>query len=93
MKHTPGKWYLNHLNICSLHDTEYGQRYTTIAEVIAHRPNGNSEDHANALLISAAPDLLKVCKMLFCYYDKGEGNLIDEILPKLRNAINKAEGR
>ncbi len=89
-KHTPGPWELN--------DPEddpkgfrkiYGGTYANrpIGQVVS-RKSRREEDYANALLITAAPDLLASLKEVF--------NQLLWNSPEKRRAeaaINKAEGR
>jgi len=100
-KHTQGPWWINKTNgseneICSGPsglDTESQSKIITVA--IAHGPQGEwgkvgAEHEANARLIAAAPELLRVLKLA----KNALANHPDaELWQGLESVIAKAEGK
>lgn len=78
MRHAPGSWRFDRDNLNVYADG-------LLAQVHGHLHNGERE--ANARLISAAPDLLKACKLALTVVVPG-CEVTKEIL---RQAIAKAE--
>lgn len=96
-KHTPGPWHFTD-QLESKGQSVYTVGYTDETGERTHDirfipPVSDwSTAHANAQLISAAPELLKLLKdchnVLFQFPDYQEGNLCDDV----KSAIAKAEG-
>ena len=96
-KHTPGPWKY-HLNVGPTKALIFEADGSTIVE-LANR-TCDSRFEANVRLIAAAPDLLAALKLAYLRLDQvqpGHGtranDLRDYLLPPLRAAIAKAEGR
>ena len=90
-KHTPGPWRVGQTlaggpSIESKHD-----KRLAVALVGMHRDG--PEAYANALLIAAAPDLLKALKALVALHNKvdPEGYFIGREQAEARLAIDRAE--
>lgn len=90
--HTTGPW-----TTCG-HDLEGKPRLTAVMDQWGKRicgadvmDRGRAENEANAALIAAAPDMLKVCEMV----EKltGSGEMYWNVLTAAREAIAKVEGR
>ena len=87
MSHTPGPWWVDGPGEgIEVHDT-----FGRTASVWGEQGQGN-EAWANARLISAAPDLYAVCKLLY----QSMGEVIEDhnevAFSDLRMALMKAEG-
>ena len=80
MSHTPGPWSVSGWSI--LEDTNG----TLICEVLPWNEEGSAEDHANAHLIAAAPELLEALE----YAIKQVPELAS--VPGIEVAIRKARG-
>ncbi|QTL96537.1 hypothetical protein GM661_00420 [Iocasia frigidifontis] len=99
MKHTPGPWIPGAASekadiiIVAPNCTNLEDRYHPIAKV--HR--NHSDKHANAQLISAAPELLEALEELekVCIYWLPDAVLSKEenLFLKIDDIINKAEGK
>ena len=101
--HTPGPWVISSV-------IKHGARcYRTIrqegrfklAEVFAFNEcatgteEGKAEDHANARLIAAAPEMYEMCKLLeecMEFIDGGDGYDASDELAKVREVLAKVEG-
>ena len=83
MEHTREKW--------KVADTSpwINDPYVIISDdkEIARTSSGEPEDHANAKLMAAAPDLLKACELLA---DVAQGSVEYSDWPELQKAVNKA---
>lgn len=87
-KHSAGPWQLGHIGPCVIVTDEY--------RMVAD-PYGETKEQeiANAQLISAAPDMLRVCeatleKLLTCFSPNDESE--HEIVMALDSVIKKARG-
>ena len=89
LKHTPRPWVLSPNDSGEIFG--YGSDYYAVCEVVS-----GIDQAANAQLIAAAPDLLAACQLAVeaireCDMEVGIfGVPEDEIMAKLRDAINKA---
>lgn len=87
-KHTPGPWF-------PVEDSVMTDGANYLGRFVAKFVTGKdeSEKTANALLISAAPDLLEACKaMVACYEFEHVATEHDSIYGQAVSAIAKAEG-
>ena len=94
MRHTPGPWRRDGVNIAVGPATETPRG--THTHVIARMLGDKLDDfHANSALVSAAPELLEACKLAFERFKPGDirkdfsGHVAYAALGK---AIHKAEG-
>jgi len=101
MKHTPGPWkytYNKKFDRHVIRHSELVDRGDSNEIAGIYNSLDFKADEANANLIAAAPDLLEACKsalfdislVINC---KLEPSTMRAVLPKLRNAIKKAEGK
>ena len=97
-KHTPGPWHLGSLPpprwrfICD----DSGDTIASVAEWdgdgdLIQEFTDNAE--ANAWLIAAAPDLLKICRNILHWDKFADHGLPHDLERDLEAAIAKAEGR
>jgi len=93
-KHTPGPWFGEQRK------SRNGERYfigntTTAVVELGPIENWDDEDHADATLIAAAPDLLEAAEAVDKYWMKGyqlRNATFMEALVGLQAAIAKAKG-
>lgn len=87
--HTPGPWHLHNME----QNTVCGPDYGAIA--FANTRRDKREDHANARLIAAAPELLEACKQTVKYlnfYNLAEKEMMGYHLKNtLQKVIDLAE--
>ncbi len=99
-KHTPGEWKA-HVEV----DPKTGgvwvgppnDHENVICDIVGRKGAAawTEEDHANAYLIAAAPDLLAACKAWLKHYDEfvRDKQIGDEPgIAEMRAAVAKAEG-
>jgi hypothetical protein len=94
--HTPGPWNTQR-GIVDYHIWPIGWHKSGSYDKSI---NFSEEDHANARLIAAAPELLEMCKTIRAYLNTTDathdrnGTYIDNTLLRVAvlNVINKAEG-
>jgi len=104
MKHTPGPWVkdyngtIGHIKSLGM---EKGTPIVCVYSGIHIALSiSKEESEANAYLITAAPELLEVCKEMVSaweqYAENADGDLLDdkscEIMSKMSKAIKKAKG-
>lgn len=58
-KHTPGPWHVGGRDKCTVYD-RFNQRLANSFEGVMATQRSDSECHANARLIAAAPEMLEV---------------------------------
>ena len=100
MTHTPGSWTLNKMRHAALEIMGVGwMGNRRIAKVLYCGGSEDPEVHANAVLIAAAPDMLKVLEWITnvcCGVSKGGGKPSDaemaDCLENAKQAIAKAKG-
>lgn len=87
-KHTPGPWFYESGYVCA---EMYRERRQIERPSIVHVWDTISSDEAvgNALLIAAAPELLKACEAALPHHQGGHS----EVGRLLRAAIAKAGGK
>jgi hypothetical protein len=86
--HTPGPWRVLPTPFCDRIEAENGPCIAETGNWLAHE---KVEQHANARLIAAAPDLLEALKELRVR-EWGHGPSTDPLYARVRDAIAKAEG-
>ena len=94
-KHTPGPWKAIHtthgLTVCN-------ESNRFVALLTDSTKLEGSEDYANAILITASPDILSAAKRVIGKYDKADEDEesqedLSTAIDMLRAAIAKAEGK
>ena len=90
-RHTPGPWLAQ---FCDVYEVK---GMTRIADVLPrNKSDWIAEDHANARLIAAAPDLLAVCEQAVQFVAKytadHESVIGQRMLNKMLAAIKQAKG-
>jgi hypothetical protein len=103
MKHTPGPW-TQHTPSNPTQEAVVivrelpNYRRTVVAVIPDHRRQGNAavtdwtEEHANARLIAAAPDLLELAAQIVLAADQREAAIPADIVAGARAAIRTATG-
>lgn len=92
--HTPGPWELLH-HTAPQHDGDravYGPGNKLICDMNGG-PNDDSETLANARLIAAAPELLKIARDYLDVIKACVGGEENKTVNEVKNIIFKAEGR
>lgn len=92
--HTPGPWKLLH-HTAPQHDGDravYGHGNKLICDMNGG-PNDDSETLANARLIAAAPELLKIARDYLDVIKACVGGEENKTVNEVKNIIFKAEGR
>ena len=102
--HTPGPWEHSGHNLVDATSIHNGMKYCVAKAVITGKSDSDKEEaYANARLIAAAPDLLKIARFLV-EWDEAGGDMVslgalssddDETTLRMmaRAAIDKAEGK
>lgn len=89
---TGGAWYAGNEFVPSKWQFSTLIAISAEGEVVAHVNCGFGHGHANAALISAAPDLLAALKALHARYNDRKG-IPATLDAQVRAAIGKAEGQ
>jgi len=94
IKHTPGPWVVG--ETIALRHTVLGNGNNSVCKAFGETEN---ESHANAALISAAPEMLEALATIYNFanlqplletrYSKA---LVSDLMKQMQNAIAKAEG-
>jgi len=102
-KHTPGPWTAHRRNVgdYAIHGgTGIAENRIAIVSGTQNEPfttmeKMDAEETANAALIAAAPDLLRVCKELFSYlqFQEPETAATISMFNLSRQTLARAEGR
>lgn len=98
MKHSAEQWELNENfnwknNPFTVNVRKRGVHRTTVASIPTRMTIPPSEQRANAILISAAPDLLEALKLMLSEcYDIERDDKIRYAIHQAKRAIAKAEG-
>ena len=82
--HTPGPWRLGPINYADVYGGPSGQLVALAIKYL-------DETVDNARLISAAPELLELCKYVRNYARLAD--LGDDTISRMDSAISKAEGK
>ena len=90
MEHTEGKWEIVSRFLIKSETDKIIANLQPIAQ--SKDKIGFDESDANAQLITAAPELLKVCKR-YIAYRKGNNDSIDFIAPQMEQVIANAENK
>ena len=98
-KHTPGPWVVDYspktgrpLGITAPGDEGIPGAVGCVVRRNGIGLPGSETAQANARLIAAAPDLLRILGEL-CRYAEGANSKVDDLIDEARAAIAKAEGR
>lgn len=99
MKYTNGPWLVEHVPNCDW-SIKGDDGYSILAIPYDAEFGRPTEDNANATLISAAPELLRVAELILAEWEKPtEGVLPGELIARLsqysieaREAVKKARG-
>jgi hypothetical protein len=89
-KHTAGNWE------SIVNNQKFSKYWWTIqsekGQVICNTPGNDSEQQANAQLISCAPELLKSLQLLISDIERNDGDLINRetLLNEAKQLIEKA---
>ena len=94
MSHTPGKWHWDSDLIKSDPLSRRRYRVSTIGKTITQVYHNSDDPHAEAdtRLIAAAPELLEALKLAEDEMTRNDFGTLS-LLPKIRAAIAKAEGK
>ena len=101
-KHTPKPWHKDGLSVIAEYEQDGNRHHCHVADATQRNPmrEPSIEEHANARLIAAAPDLLAALKNFMAgvstgavYVQSEEDERLVNAFAQIRAAIAKAEGK